>query len=119
MKQIDFKKYSSALKQRLRNVLCRNETEYAFKISRDYSQTLKITLGSLRIQEEQFAEFVFRKQKEIDAMDPGIIKCKMKDHLDKISIQTYEHFSNLTDKYLRLLKKIDGDDTIINYSQIE
>jgi len=117
MKQIDFNKYSSAMKQRLRNVLCKHENEYAFKISRDYSQTLKITLESLRIQKEQFAEFVICKQKEIDAMDPGIIKSKMQEHLDKISMQTYEHFSKLTDKYLRLLKKIDVDETILNYSQ--
>jgi hypothetical protein len=117
MKPIDFNKYSSAIKQRLRDVLGRHETAYAFMTSKDYSHTLKVTLESLRIQEEQFEEFVIRKQKEIDAMDAGIIKSKMQEHLDKIAVQTYEHFSQLTAKYLRMLKRADGEGTIFNYTQ--
>lgn len=94
----NFNKHSSALKQRLRDVLHKHETAYAFKIRNVYSQTLQSTLEALRIQKEQFADFVICKQKEIDAMETGIIKIKMQEHLDKIAVHTYEHFGKLTDK---------------------
>lgn len=117
MKNFDFNKHSSALKKRLRDVLRKHETAYAFKMSKAYMQTLKSTLESLRLQEEQFADFVIAKQKEIDAMEPGIIKSKMQEHLDKIAVHTYDHFSRLTDKYQWLLKDNKDDGMNFNYSQ--
>jgi hypothetical protein len=117
MKPFDFSKHSSALKQRLRDVLGKHETAYAFKMNKVYSQTLQSTLEALRIQEEQFADFVIRKQEEIDAMETGIIKSKMQEHLDKIAVRTYEHFGKLTDKYQWMLKGDNDEGTKLNYSQ--
>lgn len=109
MKPFDFNKHSLALKQRLRNVLQKHEDAYAFQKSKAYSQTLKATLDTLRKQEEQFVDFVIRKQQEIDEMEQGIFKEKMQEHLDKIAVHTYEHFNKLTDKYQWLLK---GDGSV-------
>lgn len=115
MKPFDFNKHSSAMKQRLRDVLRKHEAAYAFRLSRDYSQTLQSTLEALRIQEEQFADFVICKQKEIDAMESGIIKSKMQEHLDKIAVHTYEHFGKLTDKYQWMLKDDHDQGTKFSY----
>jgi hypothetical protein len=117
MKRFDFNKYSSALKQRLRDALRKHESAYAFKMSKVYSQTVKDTLNALRIQEEEFADFVIRKQKEIDAMELGIIKSRMQKHLDKISVYTYEHFCKLTDKYEWMLKGDNDEELKFNYSK--
>jgi hypothetical protein len=99
MVPFDFNKYSSALKQGLRDILHKSEANYTFKTSNAYKQTLKATLESILLQKEQFADFVIRKQAEIDTMDPGIIKNKMQEHLDQVAKLTYEHFSKLTAKY--------------------
>lgn len=117
MKPSDFNKHSSALKKWLRAFLRKHETACAFKMSKVYSQTLQSTLGALRIQEEQFADFVIRKQKEIDGMETSIIKSKMQEHLDKITVRTYGHFDKLTYKYQWMLKGDNDEGTKFNSSQ--
>jgi len=116
MTSFNFNEHSSALKQRLRNVLRKHEMAYAFKKSIVYSKTIKSTLEALQLQEEQFSDFVIRKQKEIDEMEPGI-KGKMQDHLDQITRHTYQHFSKLIDKYQWMLKSNRDEETKFNYSQ--
>jgi hypothetical protein len=111
MKKIDLDKHSSVIKQRLRDGLRQKGTAYEFKISKVYSQTLKDTMASLVIQEEKFADFVFKKQEEIDAMEPGDLKCKIQKHLDRISEHTYEHFSKLADNYHDMMSDNANDDT--------
>jgi len=86
-------------------------------MSKVYSQTYQSTLETLRIHKEQFAEFVIRKQKEIDAMETGIIKSKKQEHLNKIAVHTYEHIGKLTDKYPWRLKGHNDKGTKFNYSQ--
>jgi hypothetical protein len=111
MKKIDLNKHSSVIKQRLRDGLRQKGTACEFKISKVYSQTLKDTMASLLIQEEKFADFVFKKQEEIDAMEPGDLKCKIQMHFDWISEHTYEHFSKIVDNYHDMMNDNVNDDT--------
>ena len=117
MKPFDLNKHSSALKQRLRNALRKHEIGYAFKMSKAYVHPIKSTMETLRMQEEQFDEFVIRKQKEIDQMDQGIIKSKMQVHLENIKVQTYEHFSKLKNKCQSKLNINKDEEKKFNYPQ--
>ena len=47
MKPFEFNKYSSALKQWLRDVLQKHERAYAFQKSKAYSQSLKKNAGNI------------------------------------------------------------------------
>ena len=104
MKPFEFNKYSSALKQWLRDVLQKHERAYAFQKSKAYSQSLKKMLETLRTQEDQFVDFVIHKQKDIDEMEQGFFKEKMQEHLDRIAVNTYGHLNKLNNKYQRMLE---------------
>ena len=102
MDLIFINKHFSAFLRRLRSVFIKNVKGSDFNTSEGYSQTLATTLESLRFQEEEFANFIHVKQKEIDSKDPGILKSKMQEHLDKIAAQTHKHFSEFKNLYFGL-----------------
>jgi len=108
MDLIIINKHFSAFIRRLRSVFIKNVKESDFNTSEGYSQTLATTLESLRLQEEEFVNFIHVKQKEIDSKDPGILKSKMQEHLDKIAAQTHKHFSDYKNQFIRL-QKTDND----------
>jgi len=118
MKSIDFEKLSGALKQKLREALRNHDDAFAFKKSGHYLRTLKSSLEALRLQEETFADFVIQKQREIDAMEPGLIRAKMQDHLNLIAKRTYDHFSKLFDKYHWMLRSEENNENEIRYTQM-
>jgi len=95
MKKPDFRKLYSLLRGFLRE----HEASYSVKLNTHSLQTVRAALESLQQQEDQFAQFVIKKQGEIDSMPEGILKLRMQEHLDKVTEQTHGHFAKLMDKY--------------------
>ena len=106
MKPFDFNKFYSfsALKQQLNIILHKQESAFAFKISNGHPKTVKDPMSILRQEEEQFADFFIRKQKEIDKMEHGFLKSKMQQYLDYVVLNTCEHYSMLKAKYKYTIK---------------
>lgn len=116
MKQHEYNKHFSAAFSALRNALRSHKTAFAFRLSDAYYNSVKTTLVSLKVQEEQFEKFVLVKQSKINNMEPGLFKNKMQEHLDKIVVYTYEHFKTLIDNYVWLLDGINNRGSHFNLS---
>jgi len=106
MKRSEYNKHFSELLSALRNALAQHEDAYSFSVNGKYYQTIKQTLDSLQRQEDQLAGFINRKQKQINQMAAGYIKERMQEQLDRIAIYSHQHFRDLINKHLWLLKNI-------------
>lgn len=112
MKRIEFNKWYP----KLRKLLQQHGNNYSFKGNVNYLKTVKTTLETLQCQEDQFADFVIKKQSEINELPEGFLKTKMQDHLDKITVQTHAHFNKLIEKYKWLLQDEAGPRKNFNFS---
>jgi hypothetical protein len=97
---------SSTTSLRLRRVLKKNNGA-DFKMSGAFSKTIDLTVEKLKLQKDEFENFVLARQKKIDNMEPGVSKNKSQKHLDKIKNRTDNQFKKLILKYR--LGKMDGD----------
>lgn len=116
MKKPDFNKYSSALKERLKSILRNHELDFSFRMSKICQEGIKDVIAKLKSQEERFADFVIRKQKEIDGMQNSIVKSKMQEHLDKIAVETYQHFNQMIDRYQKMMRSDYGENSDFIFS---